>query len=346
MPIYEKSREVLQAQLAVLANEARNHNDMLYLLERMGSLATDDLYRETTKCEYARSDNGQLYERPAGTKVFVADLDVQKDLIKSLGGYRNPKIAGRAEALGAYYEFEPAVKDLLSQIDNKTPKTHQQYLGGGHHSSVFSLEHGNQRWALRVAMGRRNPYEVDYHIAGTIQAGDMAHAEKIRAISYDQSVTIAEIMPGKELDRLTAAEIRSISNSQVEQYADTMAEAHSRKLRLDHGKASNFFYDPAEGFGFVDFTALDTKFSDKQSTLRGMLESAIDPFLTGFYPRGHEDIPPSISDPDLGHARIELASKYVVSASALLDASERQEFLSVIGGHIDEHGARVYDHQL
>jgi hypothetical protein len=226
-----KSPELLQAQMASFATEqVEGRQERAYIFDNIGTLAV-----QTT---------GDISDETANGYV---------NFLRSVGGSRHETIQGRAELLEAFKVFEPVISKLRSELeDPDTRKEHPNYLGSGSNSMVFSIESGDQEYAVRVPVRGGGAAAIDSHLAGAVLGRGIPHLEQIVAASYEEGVTVAEIMPGKDVGDLSLDEILGISDEQLSEFADTLIIANEGNIEIDP-KPSNFLYDPKEGYGVVDY---------------------------------------------------------------------------------------------
>jgi len=142
-------------------------------------------------------------------------------------------------------------------------------LGQGSNSTVFSITHDGVSYAVRAG----DPaYGTDLHLAAAILGKDIPHLEQIVAASYEDGVTVAKIIPGKEVGKITIDMIKQIPNTQLSELIDTLIAASKRGIRLDP-KASNFIYDRNSGFGIVDYQLATS--TDNLGTMVGQISTVI-----------------------------------------------------------------------
>jgi hypothetical protein len=251
-----KTPEEIQAQIAAFAAEKLDNNgDRKYIFNYVVPLsggASEDVQRVTDDREYeVDKETGKGILPPAGVERTISSKQYA-DFLRSAGGSNSEAIKGRAEMLGAYRDFAPAIRELKESIKDLNREEHSAFLGSGMNSSVFLVENAGKKYAVRIpGKGEISPSAIDKHLAAAVLAKGIPHLEQIVAASYEDGVTIAELMPGKEVGKLTAEEIRSISNGQLAELIDTLLAASHRGIEIDP-KPSNFFYDQEVGFGIVD----------------------------------------------------------------------------------------------
>lgn len=263
-----KPPEVIQAQLATFAAEhVEDYYDSGHIFKNLGNIAAGkagDISRITERYEYRTDENGESMRVPEGTELKVATTDEYTNFLRSVGGSRYEAIQLRADMLKNYEHFEPTVTKLKSELaDPTTRKQHPSFLGNGSNAMAFSIMEGDKSYAVRVPVGiEANPQAIDSHLGGAVLGKGIPHLEQIVAASYEDGVTVAEVMPGKEVGQLSAQEIKAISDKQLGELVDTLVAVSERGIEIDP-KPSNFFYDPKEGFGIVDYHS--SKVAGKQS---------------------------------------------------------------------------------
>jgi hypothetical protein len=290
MKITQKPPEVVQAQIAAFVSaEVPNYQDRRYLLNNIVDLAVsqpEDINRVTEFAEFEKNEDGGTVRIPEGTESTVATSEAYTNFLR--GGSRHQEIHDRAGILQEYSEFEPIVGKLKAELlDPAKRKEHPAILGSGSGSMVFQIEKNGVPYAVRLPKGKElNRIIIENHIAGAVLGRGMPHLEQIIAASYEDGVTVAEILPGKEIKKLSVEETKRISDEQLETLADTLIEANKRGITIDP-KPSNTFYDPIEGFGILDYLTSDfpgrTSDSQSQGMALGFMATAI--FNAGFHDR-------------------------------------------------------------
>lgn len=267
-----KQPEAIQAQLATFAAERIDHYyDSVHVLNNLSNLAigeAGDITRVTTSVERQKGEDGNNSIRiPEGTERTVATVAEYTNFLRDVGGSRYEAIQGRAEMLKNYVRFEPIIKRLKAELaDPAVRKEHSNFLGNGSTSMVFSITEGDRSYAVRVPNGTgTSPAKIDSHLAGAVLGKGVPHLEQIVAASYDDGVTVAEIMPGKEVGRLTLDEVKGVTDEQLGELVGTLVVVSERGIELDL-KPSNIFYDQKEGYGIVDYhsSKVASKTSDDQ----------------------------------------------------------------------------------
>ena len=243
------SPELVHAQLANYAAEAMpNPADREHVLKHLGDIASsqsDTVVRTTDERESYSDADGQTVRPPAGVEVEVmnrADYTAYLHSPDARGG----KVARRAELLSNYGHFREAA---LAPGDE---------LGQGGSSSVRLISVDGKRYALRQSLSQVGRHGIDDHMAVSAIVENLPdeykqRSERLVAATYeDGGKTIAELMPGKELDRLSNEEVRAIKPEQVDDLVGTIVAYGNAGLGVDPSKIANFFHDKEKGFGFLD----------------------------------------------------------------------------------------------
>ncbi|MDX1765355.1 MAG: hypothetical protein R3313_00215 [Candidatus Saccharimonadales bacterium] len=262
-----KPPELVQAQIASFAGERLDDlRDTKHILNNIGAISLggiEDIYRPAGlfdfRDEFITEDNKRgAVEK--GTPILAASGEDYLGYLREVGGAQYEPIAARAEMIKAYQEFQPIVTSLRAEIaDPSSRKEHSDYMANGGNASVFKITHNNREYAVRVPSGRQvNAASVESHVGGAIKAKGMPHMEQIVAASYEDGVTVAELMPGREMNVLTEEDAAAITDEQLGQLIDTFLEANRRRIGIDP-KPTNLFYDREEGFGLIDYNSLDNR---------------------------------------------------------------------------------------
>lgn len=248
----------ITAQIATFATEhVPNYDDVKHIFHNIGELAAQaalsDVVRITTQTEYDPNNNYAAI--PVGSERPAIKSSDYIDYQRSVGGSRYESIRGRADMLRNYEHFAPAIAILRSELIT-TPddlQHHKDFLGNGLSAQAYTILVDDTRYVARIPKGRNTqPETVDGYIAGGILGKSIPHVEQIIAASYEDGVTIAELIPGAALDKLTTHEIAQISDSQLATFVDTALALNKRGAMIDP-KLSNFLYDPDEGYGIIDY---------------------------------------------------------------------------------------------
>lgn len=257
-----KSPEIRQAQLAAFADERlESQKDREQLFNHIGELAL-----------------GSASSHIASSKDVTTYL-------RDVGGAGAESITARADLLTAYVEFSSAVKELKHEFaDPTTRRNHPNYLGSGSNADVAKVALASKEYAVRIARGDTiNAREIDGRVKASIKASGLPHLEKIIAASYEDGVTVAELMPGQELAGIDSDTLSQVTDQQLLELIDTFTATRERGIAIDV-KPSNIFYDKTEGFGVIDYLDLGTEILQKDS--KGMVVGRIANLLGN---AGHDD---------------------------------------------------------
>lgn len=338
--ITPKPPEVIQAQLATFAAERVEHyKDSGHIFDNLGSLALEgagEITRVTADAEYHKGEDGSSVRVPEGTERTVANQAEYTDFLRTVGGSRYEAIQGRADMLKAYSTFQPTITRLRTELaDPATRKQHPDFLGNGSNSMVFSVDEAGKKYAVRVPNGKGvSPAAIDSHFAGAVLGKGVPHLEQIVAGSYEDGVTVAEIMPGKELGDLSIEDISKISDEQLGDLVDTLITVRERGIEIDP-KPSNLFYDPEAGFGIVDYHS--SKVAGKSSKdqelgdIVGWMATGFD--NAGFYGKPYKSkLTPEeyTHDLDFKKANLEVMRRYRSVVEHKLTGEDQQKALMQI----------------
>jgi hypothetical protein len=318
--ITPKPPELLQSQIATFAAEiVEQYQDKAHLFNNLGNLAitgVEDITRTTNTGEYHTDENGKSVRVPEGAKRLITTGDAYTDFLRSVGGSKYEAIQGRADILKTYSSFAPAINRLKTELaDPATRKEHPSYLGNGSNSTVFKITKEGKDYAIRVPNSKDiNPGVIDSHLAGAILGKGVPHLEQIVAASYEDGVTVAEKMPGKEIGDLSITDIVQITDRQLSELVDTLVSVHERGIEIDP-KPSNIFYDPELGFGIVDYHS--SKVAGKNSadqelgTIVGWMATDIN--NAGFYGKPYnpaKDVEDYARDVEFCRANLDVLNRY------------------------------------
>ncbi len=254
--IRPKDPNLLKAQVATFtAERVKEYSDRRHIFENIGMLAAGppkDVKRTVETTEY-RNEDGQSVVLEKGTEIEAASAQNYLDFMHEVRGSANPRIKERQNILSAYKRFAPIVKALKKELkDPGNRKSHIAFLGNGSNATAFTIRLAEQDYVVRVPNGTEaKPESVDSHIAGSIHAIGIPRIEHIVAASYEDGVTIAERIPGKQIGQLSPQEIDAISTEQLSDLANTILAGHKAGVEFD-AKPSNIIYDADAGFGIVD----------------------------------------------------------------------------------------------
>lgn len=264
---------------AFAAEGVEDYTDKSHILKNMNTLTegeAEDLVRVTPDEKYNyRKQDGKMVRIEPNTEVTVATKEEYLSFLRSVKGSKYESIQGRVDMLKAYAVFGPSIAKLKSELkDLEKIKEHPNYLGSGSNSGVFAIEFEGKRYAVRMPGHKTDtvvsPGTVDSHINGAILGRSVPHLEQIVAASYEDGVTVAEMMHGKEVSDLEVDDIQKITDSQLEDLFATLKIASERGIEIDP-KPSNFFYDETEGFGIVDYCSSKEKGKSSADRDLGMI---------------------------------------------------------------------------
>lgn len=224
-----KPLKVIEAQIATFASERvmdpgyRDH-----IFDNLGNLAIE------------------------GTKDDLTDE--YTDFMRSVGGMKYEALRGRIEILKEYDRFKSVISVLKAElVDSVMPEHHPNYLGSGANARTLLIVVEDAPYVVRMSTDdNANSEWVDGHLAAAVLGRGIPHLEHLVAASYEDRVTVAEVMPGKEVGGLTLDEIGGVSDSQLAEFIDTMSAVSNRGILIDYN-SSNTFYDPEEGYGIIDY---------------------------------------------------------------------------------------------
>ncbi|MEO7905200.1 MAG: hypothetical protein ABIR91_05415 [Candidatus Saccharimonadales bacterium] len=260
--IRPKSPETLQSQLAAYSTEhVKNKRDFAHVMRTIGDHAlsrTESISRITGRCELDYLPAYACYEPiPEYTQRTIITHDDYTAYLRHVRGSRNNTIQGRTDILHAYTTFFDPISMLKADVDAtmRLPCDHPDYIGSGLYSSVYRIELGGVEYAARMPHNDETAAAVvDQHIEGALYGNGVPGLEQIIAASYETGLTVAEIVPGKQLGDLSLHDIQSISGQQLKALVTTISTADERGIRFDYNTA-NYLYDNDKGFGIIDYTS-------------------------------------------------------------------------------------------
>lgn len=339
-----KPPELLQAQVATFtAERVENYQDKAHLFNNLGNLAVggvEDITRITNSAEYHKDENGESVRIPEGTERTVATGSDYVDFLRSVGGSSYEAVQGRADIIKAYSSFAPTIDRLRGELaDPATRKEHPAYLGNGSNSTVFEINSEGKDYAVRVPNGKGiKPGVIDSHLAGAVLGKDIPHLEQIVAASYEDGLTVAEKMPGKEVGELTAEDIKGITDSQLSDLVDTLVTVHERGIEIDP-KPSNFFYDPEAGYGIVDYHSSKVAGKNSKDQELGKIVGWASTVInnTGFYGKAYksEKAPEDYAhDLEFHRANLDVLTRYRTVVEQKLTGEEQEKALQEIDSKV------------
>ncbi|HEX5797017.1 MAG TPA: hypothetical protein VFX86_01355 [Candidatus Saccharimonadales bacterium] len=247
--IRPKTPETLHAQTAAfLAADGRRDDGQYFLLTATSADAAP-----------LTAFASPISERAAALmQVEVEYLDFLKE---SAGKVPDSPVEQRRQLAENYEQFAPAVDALLEEIgsqDKSARQKHPAFVGGGAFCGAFEIEHGDKQYALRVPWAHRfNHVSIDEdYIQAGIKARGQPQLEQLVAISYEQGVTVAEIMPGKPIESVSVDDLAEVTDEQLEELNRTLMFLRDAGLEPEL-TTLNLFYDREKGFGIVDLEETD-----------------------------------------------------------------------------------------
>lgn len=339
-----KSPETIKAQVAAFAAErVKNYTDSGHVIDNLESIAqgdTNDVTRVTDSAEYHTDEDGKSVRVPEGTERTVATKADYVDFLRSVGGSKYEAVRGRAEMLKAYSELAPTIERLKNELANPaTRDKNPAFIGRGSNAMVFKINQDGKDYAVRVPRGKAtNPSVIDSHLAGAVLGKGVPHLEQIVAASYEDGVTVAEMMPGKEVGNMTLDDIQKITDTQLSGLVDTLIAVSDRGIEIDP-KPSNIFYDPESGFGIVDYHS--SKVVSKNSAdqdlgkIVGWMSTPID--NAGFYGKKYNPEKKAddyARDLEFHKANLDVLRRYRTVVNGKLEGEVRQKALEDIDAKI------------
>jgi hypothetical protein len=330
----QKTPEEIQAQIAAYASEKIDDNHTReYVFTNIVDLAAgkaEDLTRVREDDE-----SGNLINIPTGTERTI-EAKGYSEFLRSVDGSKYEAIQGRAEILRAYKDFAPAVSELKENLKAiSSLKEHTSYLGSGSHSSVFFIERESKKYAVRIPQRSEkvSASEIDQHVAAAVLSKGVPHLEQIIGASYEDGVTVAELMPGTHLGDLDVESVRAITDEQLNELVNTLTAAHERGIYVDT-KPSNFFYDREMGFGIVDLASAKVMKNSEDQDLSTIIEWAAVAILNmGTYGQPHAEISSieeCAQELEFSKVRLGILSRYRKCVETQLKGDGRERVLQSI----------------
>lgn len=349
-----KSPELLQAQVATFAAERiEDYQDSGHILNNLGELAIGNLTDVTivTQSTEYRKDEGKTVRVPENTERTVATASEYTDFLRSVGGSGYEAIQGRADMLTQYNQvFKPIITGLRAELqDPASRKEHPAFMGNGSNSAVFRITHEGKDYAVRVPNGTKpSPSTIDSHLAGAVLGKGMPHLEQITAVSYEDGVTVAEVMPGKEMGKdMTSEDVAAITDEQLSGLVDTLTAVSEHGIEIDP-KPTNIFYDRDAGFGIVDYHS--SKVAAKNSadqdlgTIVGWMGVPI--MSAGFY--GHYNPERTADDyaqdANMMSTNLGVLRRFRTVVESKLDGEDRETALKDIDSQIESAQEGIDNH--
>lgn len=258
MEIRPKSPAHIMAQVAAFAaSEIAIRGDREEISNSIGELATHELHdvqRTPESNEIAFMPDGSDSVIPRGEVRTAATAKDYVAYLRQVHGSKAEQIASRLDLQEAYKPFTEAIDELKSELSVlDQPDEHPSFLGKGEESHVFTVTVEDKDYVVRIPKSIKDRVrKTDAYVEGLALGKGLPRMEQVVAISYEDGVTISELMPGKDLTKLTAIEIENISENQLRQLIDLVDIAHQRGIYIDPHSA-NIMYDAVEGFGIIDY---------------------------------------------------------------------------------------------
>jgi hypothetical protein len=258
--ITPKSPELLQAQVVAFTVECISRPlDTGHIINNLGSIAAGgliDIEKVPSEIEYADDENDDLAILPEDVTKPVIAASEYIDFLRSVGGSRDEVIQYRADMLVRYNEeFRPVVSKLRDDLSaTSEPGSHPDFVGSGYNSAVFRVHHGDTEFAVRIPDKGHlcRGVVVDSHLTGAALGRGIPHFEQIVAASYEDGITVAEMVPGKVLYDVSEEDMKCITEDQLSDLLDATETALNRGIRIDQNPG-NILYDPNAGFGIIDY---------------------------------------------------------------------------------------------
>lgn len=255
-----KSPELRQAQIATFASEKiKDHGDMSHILNSLSELAIGnltDVTRVAQSFKYGEDEMGRFVRVSETSERTAATASEYTNFLRSVGGANYEAIRDRAAMLTQYNQvFKPIITGLRAELqDPASHAEHPAFMGRGLNSDVFRITHEGKEYAVRIPRGTESrPATIDgIYMAGILGKG-VPHLEQIVTVSYEDGVTVAEVMPGKEMAKdMTVEDVAAMTDEQLSILVDTLMIVSERGIEIDP-KPTNILYDRDAGFGIIDY---------------------------------------------------------------------------------------------
>lgn len=265
--IVPKPPELLQAQVALYAEQQLEREAPGRERELLASLADVALYpveppehlTYPSPIRMQRVVDGEFQTIVAkGDELPLFDREEYTDFLRNPENHRVSRVL--SEMINAYEEVGPTVERLgIIGLDLARAREHPNFLAHGGSNMVFQFDGtvGGEKKAL-VALFAQNP--KDPHIRSKVneRASALSRAKGIDgleqgvAVSYDPTVLVAEMAPGKDMASMTHEERAAIPQEHWDKLSQTVREAIANGISIDTN-SDNFLYDPGSGFTVIDF---------------------------------------------------------------------------------------------
>lgn len=144
-------------------------------------------------------------------------------------------------------KFQPVIEELKAKIAQGN-FTNSEYLGSGQNGSVYRIEVDGRSYAVKFL----DVTQANYEVGTLLRAKGIPRTSQLEAYSFEDGVTIMQLLPGIEVTKLSHGDPLRYSDQHIIQLIDTVRALDSRGISIDP-KASNFMYDPVEGFSVLDY---------------------------------------------------------------------------------------------
>lgn len=275
MKITPKSPEQIQAQVADFAQESVENsgyfkgNERRQIFQGMGKLAAGAIADYT----YTREHEDML-----GTKRWTDEYTIPAGQyvshLRRTGGARNERVQARTQYQQAYEQMRPVIGNMVRQLtDDAVDRTsHESFVGKGSNAAAFGFEIDGKKYVAKIAHGKEdNAFRSDERFLDLVPGKGIPHLEQLAAISYEDGVAVMERMPGTDMFHTPAESADQATTDQLEDAITAMRAAHAAGIVFDP-KASNYMYDPKEGFGFIDYMPQGPPETAQQQTLAQKME--------------------------------------------------------------------------
>jgi len=189
------------------------------------------------------------YERPEmklGEVVNIVSAEEYQKFLNSIDEKKEQIIHYMDNKFNNYEQYRDQVKEFLKHLKQlKNIQDHQSHIA----QEVFNINISGKEYVMRY---RSSPGSVGNYLIGTSYIEGEKHFEQIIAASIEEGVTIAEKIPGRQLNKLSPEDIANIKDEQISEAFSSLLIAYKRDLGMEN-KSKNILYDEQEGFGFIDF---------------------------------------------------------------------------------------------
>ncbi len=291
--IKPKSPELVQAQVAAFTNETVD--DVLsrvHILKHLAHIADDNptvVMRPPSVEEGLKGVPRHYVDGVVLPAILAADNNNYKNYLSHNLPDKKVELERRAEIIKNYGKFAPeiaALKARLSQTQNDVSDT--DFLAAGGYSRVFLIHHEGTPYAVRIPYESNSVDHVDLHVAAAAIANGTPHVENIVAASYEEGVTVAELMPGTSLSNLEPKVFAAINDTQLREMVRTIQRMNQIGLMADFQGQGNILYDPEDGFGFVDIVAADSAGTTIFHEIKEYMINEPEQFAYHVYTASHE----------------------------------------------------------